>query len=216
MILLNKKKKIILDGLLFSIILLFYFTNWIQFPFKLPLCALLIIAVTFLKSKNLHELGFLHKVSLWKTILWASLIVFMATVAILLWTPFLEGLFGKPDYSAYGVLKGNKKLVLQLWFYGMISAAFAEEVLFRGYFCSLLVFYIGTSQLSKAITIVTGALLFTLAHYSQGISGLINIFIISLVFYIVFIRSGRNIYATILAHAIVDTVGLYQIYLGDY
>lgn len=216
MILLNKKKKILLDGLLLSIILLLYFTDWIPFPFKLPLCALLIMAVTFYKNKNLHELGFLPKVSLWKTILWASLIVFIATVAILLWTPFLESLFGKPDYSAYGALKGNKELIIQLWIYGMISAAFAEEVLFRGYFCSLLESYIGTSQLSKAITVVTGAVVFTLAHYSQGISGLINIYIISLVFYIAFIRSGRNIYATILAHAIIDTVGLYQIYLGDY
>jgi len=89
-------------------------------------------------------------------------------------------------------------------------------VIFRGYFCSLVESYMGKSQLSKAIMVVVGALLFTLAHYSQGISGLINIFIISLFFYIVFIRSGRNIYAVILAHAIIDTVSLYQIYLGDF
>jgi len=216
MILLNKKKKIILDGVLLSVILLLYFTEWIQFPYKLPLCALVIMAVTFYKNKNLQELGFLRNVSFWKTLVWALLLVFIATVAILIWTPFLESLFGKPDYSAYGALKGNKEVVIQLWIYGMISAAFAEEVIFRGYFCSLLENYIGTSQVSKTIMVVTGALLFTLAHYSQGISALINIFIISLAFYIVFICSGRNIYATILAHAIIDTVGLYQIYLGDY
>lgn len=215
MIILNKKRKMILDGLLFLIILLLYFTDWIQFPFKLPSCALLIMAVTFYKSRHLHDLGFLPRVSLWKTILWASLIVLTALIASL-WTPFLESIFGKPDYSAYSIVKGNKELLIQLWIYAMISAAFAEEVIFRGYFCSLIEPFIGTSKASKAITVLLGAVLFSVAHYSQGMSGLINIFIISLVFYTVFIRSGRNIYATILAHAIIDTFSLYQIYLGNY
>lgn len=209
-----RKREIILDAVLLLVILFLYFTNWIPFPFKLPLCASLIMMVTFYKHKNLHELGFLSNVSFSNTILWASFIIFIATVPVLLWTPWLENLFGKADYSAYGALKGNKKMIIQLWLYGMVSAAFAEEVIFRGYFCSLFMSYLGTSQRSQVVMVVAGALLFSLAHYSQGISGMLNIVIISLFFYIVFIRSGRNIYATILAHAVIDTVSLYQIYAG--
>lgn len=216
MILLEKKKNILLDAVLLLLTLLLYFTNWAQFPFKLPLSALLIMAVTFYKNKDLHQLGFLPRVSVIKTVLWAGLIIFIATVAVLLWIDLLENLFGEPDYSAYGALKGNKPLVFKLWFYGMISAAFAEEVIFRGYFCSLVNSYLGTSTLSKAVTIVLGSLIFTFAHYSQGTAGMINIFIISTFFYIVFLRSGRNLYVTILAHAVIDTVSLYQIYVGDY
>lgn len=214
-----KEKRIrhlIIDGLLFIIIVLLYFTKWIEFPYKLPVIAVCIMGLTFYKNKNLHEIGFLSKVSISKTIFWALLIFIVGIIVGKLLVPFLENFFGAIDYSAYGALEGNKEAVIQLWMYAMISAAFAEDVIFRGYFCSLFESYIGTSTIARYSMVVSGALLFTFAHYSQGMTGLMSIFVVSLLFYIVFIISGKNIYGTILGHALIDTFGLYQIYLGSY
>lgn len=214
----NKElKHRVIDALLLIVILTLYFTQWINFPYKLPIIALFIIGITYYKSKNIHGLGFLPRVSILKTGLWAIMLFIVGGVIIgKLIVPLLEQVFGAVDYSAYGALKGNKEAVIQIWIYAMISAAFAEEVLFRGYFCSVFERYVSLSKLAKIGMIIVGALLFTFAHYSQGVTGLISIFIVSLVFYAVFIVSKKNIYALILGHALIDTFGLYQIYLGNY
>lgn len=214
----NKQlKHRIVDVILLIVVVALYFTQWINFPYKLPFIALIIIGITFYKSKSIHELGFLSKVSMLKIALWAVMIFILGGIIMgKLIVPLLEQVFGAVDYSAYGALKGNKEAVVQLWIYAVISAALAEEVLFRGYFCSLFERYIRSSKLSEIAMIISGSLLFTFAHYSQGITGLISIFIVSLLFYIVFIISKKNIYTLILGHALIDTFGLYQIYLGNY
>src|SRR5690606_7459531 len=200
----------IIDIILHVVVVVLYFTQWIHFPYKLPIIALIIIGITFYKSKSIHELGFSSKVSILKIALWAVIIFIVGGIIMgKLIVPLLEQVFGAIDYSAYGALKGNKEAVVQLWIYAMISAAFAEEVLFRGYFCSFFERYIGISNLAKIAMIVLGALLFTFAHFSQGITGLVSIFIVSLLFYAVFIVSKKNIYALILGHALIDTFGLY-------
>lgn len=196
--------------------MLLYFTSWVQFPYKLPVIAALIITVTFYKYKNLNKIGFLSKFSLLKTTYWAFLIFIVGVLVGKIVVPFLETIFGAIDYSAYGALEGNKEAVIQLWIYAMISAAFAEEVIFRGYFCYLFEKFMGTSKIANISMVIVGSLIFTFAHFSQGITGLISIFMVSLLFYTVYILSGKNIYTTILGHALIDTFGLYQIYLGNF
>jgi hypothetical protein len=210
-------KNRLIDLILVLSVLTLYFTSWITFPYKLPVVALLIIGVTLYKTKSIRELGIDSKVSVGKTVSWALMIFILGGIVVgKLIVPMLEQIFGAIDYSAYGALKGNKDAIIQLWFFAMISAAFSEEVLFRGYFCSLFEHYIGSSMVAKIVMVLLGALLFTFAHYSQGATGLISIFAVSLLFYAAFILSKKNLYALILGHALIDTFGLYQIYLGNY
>lgn len=210
-------KGLSIDALVLVVVVLVFFTSWIPFPYKLPAIAVTIIAFFWLNEKSLRNLGFSKTVNWLHTLLWSLLIFILGALIIGKFVvPILENIFGTVDYSAYGALKGNKEVVIQLWVYAMISAAFAEEVIFRGYIVALFHKYLGISRLSNFLTILAGALLFTIAHYSQGITGLISIFIVSLLFYGVYLLSRKNLYALIIGHALIDTYGLYQLYLGNF
>lgn len=89
------------------------------------------------------------------------------------------------------------------------SAAFGEELIARGF-----ILHRFSSLFGDGLAIVAQAALFALAHAYQGPVGMANIFALALVFGVVYVRCGRNLWPVIVAHGLVDTVGITLIYLG--
>ena len=89
------------------------------------------------------------------------------------------------------------------------SAAVGEELLVRGY-----LLYRMEILSNTWIAVILQALIFSLAHLYQGWMGVINIFVLALVFGIVFVRSGRSLWPLILAHGLIDTIAITLIYIG--
>ena len=84
----------------------------------------------------------------------------------------------------------------------VITAAVAEEVLYRGY-------AIGIGQEiwgSLTIAFVVSLFVFVAAHFTHGAKALAAIFWISLVMSLLFVITG-NLFACILAHFVVDALG---------
>ncbi len=108
------------------------------------------------------------------------------------------------------LLEGN--LVMYLWFLIPIawgSAAIGEEMLARGFLLHR------TEGLTGSVmAVVLQAALFGGAHFYQGLTGVINIFVLALVFGAVYLKCGRNLLPLILAHGLIDTFSLTMIYLG--
>ena len=108
------------------------------------------------------------------------------------------------------LLEGN--LGMYLWFLIPIawgSAAIGEEMLARGFLLHR------TEGLTGSVmAVVLQAALFGGAHFYQGLTGVINIFVLALVFGAVYLRCGRNLLPLILAHGLIDTVSLTMIYMG--
>ena len=108
------------------------------------------------------------------------------------------------------LLEGN--LGMYLWFLIPVawgSAAIGEEMLARGFLLHRISGLTGT-----ATAIVLQAALFAVAHFYQGVTGMVNIFVLALVFGAVYLKSGRNLMPLIVAHGLIDTYGLTMIYLG--
>jgi len=116
-----------------------------------------------------------------------------------------------PDLSLLGdLLEGN--LIVYLWFLLPItwgSAAIGEEMLARGFLQHRLEGLFGTG-----IGIILQAAIFAAAHFYQGLVGVLNIFLLALVFGSIYIRSGRNLIPLIIAHGVIDTIGVTLLYLG--
>ena len=119
--------------------------------------------------------------------------------------------FPPADVSVFTqLLEGD--LVIYLWFLLPVSwgsAAIGEELLMRGYLLHRLEGLAGT-----AAAVVLQALIFALAHFYQGITGVVNIFVLALLFGLVYLRSGRNLLPLILAHGLIDTFSMTALYLG--
>jgi membrane protease YdiL (CAAX protease family) len=121
-----------------------------------------------------------------------------------------------PDVSAFRSLVGNGA---QLAFWLAIAwslAAFLEEMVYRGW---LMARFAELGQFSAGgwlAAVLGSSVLFGAAHLYQGASGVIATGLSGLVFSLVYLATGRNLWASILAHGFNDTTGFVMMYLGVY
>lgn len=98
---------------------------------------------------------------------------------------------------------------LALWIVAVawIGAGFGEEVIWRGFLMDRLSRLRGIGS-SVTLVIIVQGVIFGLAHFYQGWSGILLTGAVGLWLGWIYIKAGRNIWATVLAHAAVDTVML--------
>jgi uncharacterized protein len=121
-----------------------------------------------------------------------------------------------PDYSAVMDLKGNLPLYL-LWGIPMawLSAALCEEFVFRGYVQDALSRLVGSGSVTNSwFPTVAQGLLFGLLHAYQGISGVAVGMAAGLTLGIIWRLSGRNLWAGVVVHGLIDFGSLTVIYFG--
>jgi membrane protease YdiL (CAAX protease family) len=119
------------------------------------------------------------------------------------------------DVSRFDFMRGslpNLALnVLAVWF----TAAFFEELLWRGYLMNRLIDLQGKStKLAWAIALVGSAVIFGLGHAYQGPGGMFKVMIAGLLFGAAFLIVRRSLWPVIIAHGLVDTISFVQHYFG--
>lgn len=125
--------------------------------------------------------------------------------------PIVNKLLNEPaDYSGFEVLKGNFPKYAKYLVFMWISAAFGEELLFRAFAFVQLRKIFGNN---KALLVLLSAVLFSLPHLYQGISGLVMTFLFGIAFGLIYVRYN-NIWINIIVHGLIDTVFLTLAYLG--
>ena len=92
-------------------------------------------------------------------------------------------------------------------------AVFVEEMLFRGFLMMELRRLLGDSRIGLATNLLLSSTLFGLAHWYQGVSGVIGTGVIGLILGYLFIRQSFNLWLPILVHGFLNTAGLILIYL---
>jgi uncharacterized protein len=97
---------------------------------------------------------------------------------------------------------------------GWGTAAFGEELVFRGFLNTRLAAAFGGGQAAIALSVVVQALLFGLAHAYLGPRGIMNAAAIGLVAGGVYWANGRSLWPLIIAHGLVDSVSLTLLRLG--
>ncbi len=172
-------------------------------------------ATLFLRREGVswQALGFARRMPAGKFLFFTTVtLVAVFVVTSFLVTPALR-LAGAPplDVSVLAALiEGN--LANYLVFLLPISwgtAAVGEELIARGFLQ-----YRFEQLGGPVLAVLLQASLFALAHSYQGITGVINIFFLALIFGAVYYRCGRNLWPLIAAHGLIDTVGMTLLFLG--
>lgn len=109
------------------------------------------------------------------------------------------------DLTAYAIW-----ILLVVWG----SAAFGEELLARGYIMNRLEAVFGQRPVGIVLAVLGQAAIFGALHAIQGATGVVITAYIGVVLAVTYYLSGRNLWASILAHGIMDTVSLTAMYLG--
>ncbi|WP_443748385.1 CPBP family glutamic-type intramembrane protease [Asticcacaulis solisilvae] len=94
------------------------------------------------------------------------------------------------------------------------SAAFGEELLVRGFIMDRLQGVFGHGVVGICLAVLGQAAIFGLLHAIQGPAGVLMTAWIGAVLAGVYFASGRNLWAPIIAHGLMDTASLTLIFLG--
>jgi len=127
--------------------------------------------------------------------------LFLAYYFILV--PTVTAITDQPiDLSQFEQLKGNVPYSLFMLAFVWVSAAFGEEIVWRGYLMRQFVKFFGDGTLSLVINILLFGILFGYCHAYQGITGQILSGIVGMVLAIIFYKRKYNLWLNIAIHGI--------------
>ena len=164
-----------------------------------------------------HSVGFARPLNLGHSAAWTIgtfLVLTLILPAIL--EPVSAALALPPQHlERLGDIKGSTVRFLVLLFpIGWGTAAFGEELVFRGFLNTRLAAAFGGGRAAIAAAAVGQALLFGLAHLYLGPRGVLNASAIGLVAAGIYLADGRNLWPLIISHGLLDTVNLMFLRLG--
>ena len=153
----------------------------------------------------------------WITTIGVALVVAVAyqLLSEFVTEPLLERLTGeRADLSDFRSLVGNLPAALGMLALVWTLAAFGEEMAYRGYVLERAAALGHHSRAAYVVGMVVVSLLFGVGHWYQGVAGVWGSAVSGLLFGVLYLKGGRNLWLPILAHGFSDTIGLVLIYLG--
>lgn len=119
------------------------------------------------------------------------------------------------DQSRFNPLIGNPlRLVLMLTL-AWTTIAFGEEMFFRAYLIDRFSEILGSTKYVTPLAVAISAALFGLVHYGdQGWLGTVSTAAIGLFWGWIFIRTGRNLWVTIVGHGLVNSLSFILMFAG--
>jgi len=181
----------------------------------------IVLSVLGLLSVRLRDggwsaMGFTRPTS-WRRIFLIALAA--AAVRILLGQFVIEpitGLFWPPPTALEmaNEITGNVKIALLALLLVWTFAAFGEEIAYRGYLLTRAADIGRRSTLAYWLGILVVSVLFGYGHYYKGPSGIVDSGIAGLILGAAYMLAGRNLWACILTHGFIDTVGVIDAFFG--
>jgi len=161
--------------------------------------------------------GFSRPQSWWKTV---ALAILAAAILLLgselVVEPVAHRIWSEPEHVSSVIQSGASGWrqallgLLIVWTF----ASFGEELSYRGYLLTRAADVLGRSNLAYWAAMIVVSLLFGFGHYYKGPSGVLDSTYSGLVLGGVFLLSGRNLWTSILAHGIGDTVAVFAVFTG--
>ena len=199
-------------------ILLVFFVGRIRFlfpdlyPLGVPLSLLAIWAIFWLKRVGWSDLGIFRPTS------WPKVIVTGIGTGILLQgIGILQFKLGAPlpDISSFEQVKNNILMLLGGLLISWTTAGFGEEVIWRGFIMKQFTRLFDENKNGQWVGLIISSILFGLIHAYQGIAGILYASIAGIIYGFIVLKSRRNLWTAIIAHATTDTIAFILIYNWD-
>jgi membrane protease YdiL (CAAX protease family) len=91
------------------------------------------------------------------------------------------------------------------------TIAFGEELLYRAFLISRLADH---TMLGKKAAVAISALIFGIAHFAEGPLGIISNGAFGALFGWIYLKSGRNLWITVIGHGLLNTFRFILLYTG--
>lgn len=182
----------------------------------LAACIVLIASAIEFKKDLFKSLGFQRKGLNIKNLLIVAPLVsgglFLLYYFILI--PTVGYLTGQEiDFSNFDALRGDLLATLGVLPFIWLSAAFGEEIVWRGYFMRQFAKFFGNSRLSLVLNILILGAIFGFSHGYQGITGQIITGIIGMLLAVIFHIRKYDLWFNIAIHGFFDTIAIVLLYI---
>ena len=124
--------------------------------------------------------------------------------------------FWPPAVAPEGMGEMAHNLPVALKWLGLVwtFAACGEEISYRGYLLNRAADAGNRSRYAYGMAVLFSSILFGYGHFYKGPAGILDSGMAGLVLGITYLLSGRNLWACILAHGFIDTVGVIAVFFG--
>ena len=162
-----------------------------------------------------REIGLAKPKSWPRTALLALAALFGAVVIITLVQIVGENLPGAEpiDQSRFDSLVGSVPFLITSLLGAWTTIAFGEEMLFRAFFISRVAAVLENQRFGSTFAVAAGAVVFGVTHFLEGPVGIVSNGSFGLLFGVIYIRT-RNLWITIIAHGILNTVRFILVFAG--
>lgn len=118
------------------------------------------------------------------------------------------------DITRFNPLQGNLPLLLISVVLAWTTIAFGEEMMYRAFLINQLGEVFQSSKLRWALALIVSSVFFGIVHFYQGPLGIMLTGLTGFVFGVIYLRSRRNLWVTIIAHGLVNTLSFVLIFYG--
>ncbi len=181
------------------------------------LLSIILIGIAFWNQDiNLEQMGFSYPDDWTKTIFLGLLLGGILNIlALILFEPIIEKITKKSvDGTICESVRGNWKSLLIFLAFGWIMGGFIEEILFRGFLMVEINKLLGTGNVYLAINILLTSLIFGIAHWYQGKSGVLTTGLLGAFLGAIFVWNEFNLWLPIFVHGFINTFGLIFVATG--
>lgn len=212
-------KQILIPCTMLGIIGFMYFGPLTRTIFENIIISLLIIVANYFEfnRKPFAALGFQREKFTAKNLLvYAPLVAFSLFVFyVAVVVPSVELITGVPiDYSSMSQVKGDLPTAIVWLLIVWATAAFGEEIIFRGYLMRQFVKFFGDGKISLAINILIICGFFGYMHMQQGITGQIVAASTGSLLSIIFYLRKYDLWFIMMVHGVFNTLGILSFYFG--
>ena len=200
------------------IIVLLSFLDKVIPPAGIPIAVISIFILFRWKKVSIKYLGLFNPKNWLKTILIGLVIgVFIQVFGIYVLSPIKEWMGIVQEIpAAYAAIEGNNSKLIIYLVVAWTTAGFGEELIYRSFFLGQFVSVFNNLKSKWILSLIISSIIFGFLHFNNGIDAIIGTTITGFIIGLVYLKTGRNIWAAYVTHAVANTVGFLIIYTGLY
>ncbi|RLE00765.1 MAG: hypothetical protein DRJ11_11110 [Candidatus Aminicenantes bacterium] len=168
------------------------------------------------RGSSWREFGLGRPPNWWATVgLALAGTVALHLVVSFIFKPWVTAWLGsEPDISRFDPVRGNLPAFLFSLAVVWTTAAFGEEMIFRGFFLNRLAQLGRQRVFSWIIALLFSSVIFGLGHAYQGVAGVVLTALAGLFFGLIYLACRHNLWVPILVHGLYDTTAFLILFLN--
>lgn len=171
-----------------------------------------------LQGSGWRQIGLAQPGSWLRTVLlgFATFLGTIVLVNMVQWVALsMPGLAAVPaDVSRFNPLTGNLPLFLLYLLLAWTTITFGEEMFFRAFLISQMETVFQGRKIGIVLAVLASSLAFGFAHYQEGVVGMLSTAAMGFLFALIYLGTGRNLWVTIIAHGLANTLRFAFIFIG--